>query len=170
MDKLISQLCGDSQSAVCLPRVDGAIWRPPEHSWTSDKLEEEAWVKVDWAVLNTHAVSPLMWLTNSDEKYVLKLCVYKTPFIWSHILRLVRQLAISYRSGSQLAEANHRSIIFQPLCMATSDIAIWGQFDTSKTSQWNVTWVLATVKHSHLCVPCSPIDAKQKKLPTKVQQ
>ena len=31
MAKFISQLCGDSQSAaVCLPRVDGAIERPPK--------------------------------------------------------------------------------------------------------------------------------------------
>ena len=29
---------------------------------------------------NTYAVGALMWLTDGDEKCVLKLCVYKTPF------------------------------------------------------------------------------------------
>ena len=37
MAKLISQSCGELQLAVCLPRGYGAIWRWPEHSWTSDK-------------------------------------------------------------------------------------------------------------------------------------
>ena len=30
------------QSAVCLPREDGAIYRPPEHSWMPDRLEKKA--------------------------------------------------------------------------------------------------------------------------------
>ena len=41
----------------------GAIWRPPKHSWTSDRLQK----RLDWkqtiqtsAVLNTCAVGPLM--------------------------------------------------------------------------------------------------------------
>ena len=35
--KLISQSCGELQPAVCLSRGYTAIWRRPEHSWTSDK-------------------------------------------------------------------------------------------------------------------------------------
>ena len=81
--KLISQSCGDSQSTVCLPREVRPVYRQPnrEHSWTSVRLEKEAWVKADCstsAVLNTSAIGPLMYLTNGDEKCVLKLCMYKT--------------------------------------------------------------------------------------------
>ena len=35
MDKLTSQSCGELQPAVCLSRGNIAIWRRPEHSWTS---------------------------------------------------------------------------------------------------------------------------------------
>ena len=42
MEKLITQLCGDLQSAVCLPREDGAIHRSPKHLWTSNRHEKEA--------------------------------------------------------------------------------------------------------------------------------
>ena len=39
---------------------------------------------------NTYAVGALMWLTDGDEKCVLKLCVYKTPFDKSgHIFALI---------------------------------------------------------------------------------
>ena len=39
--KLISQLCGELQSVICLSRKDGAILRPSEHLWMSDRLEKE---------------------------------------------------------------------------------------------------------------------------------
>ena len=39
--KLISQLCGELQSAICLSRKDGAVLRPSEHLWMSDRLEKE---------------------------------------------------------------------------------------------------------------------------------
>ena len=52
--KFINQSCGDSQSAaVCLPRVDGAIERPPEHSWMPDRLEKKVWVKADCSTFSS---------------------------------------------------------------------------------------------------------------------
>ena len=45
---LTSQLCDDSLLAVFLSRQDQAIYRPPEHSQTSDRLKNEALVKVNY--------------------------------------------------------------------------------------------------------------------------
>ena len=42
MDNLISPLCGELQPAICLPRGYAAIWRWPEHLWTSDKPQKPA--------------------------------------------------------------------------------------------------------------------------------
>ena len=39
------QSCGELQPAVCLSRGYVAIWRPPEHLWTSDKSEKQATAK-----------------------------------------------------------------------------------------------------------------------------
>ena len=47
MASLISQLCGDSLLAVFLSRQDGAIYKPPKHSWTSDRLKNEYSIKAD---------------------------------------------------------------------------------------------------------------------------
>ena len=47
MLSLTSQSCGDSLPAVCLAREVGAIYRPPEHQWTPDRLMNEVSVKVD---------------------------------------------------------------------------------------------------------------------------
>ena len=47
MPSLTSQSCGDSLLAVCLAGQVGAIYRPPEHQWTPDRLVNEASVKVD---------------------------------------------------------------------------------------------------------------------------
>ena len=41
MAKLISQSCGELHQAACLSKGEGAIWRPPEHSWTSDKPQKQ---------------------------------------------------------------------------------------------------------------------------------
>ena len=40
MAKLISQLCGESQSAVMLAKERWAIQWSPEHSWMPDRLEK----------------------------------------------------------------------------------------------------------------------------------
>ena len=48
MAKLISQLCGELQLAVCLSRGDGAIERRPKHLWTSDKPQKQATAKAAW--------------------------------------------------------------------------------------------------------------------------
>ena len=47
MPSLTSQPCGDSLPVVCLSRQDGAIHRPPKHSWSSYRLTKEASVKAD---------------------------------------------------------------------------------------------------------------------------
>ena len=47
MPSLTSQSCGDSLLAVCLAGQVGAIYRPPKHRWTPDRLVNEASVKVD---------------------------------------------------------------------------------------------------------------------------
>ena len=47
------------------------------------------------AVVNTYPVGALMQLTDGDEKCVLKLCAYKTPFGKSgHIYHAVKTLAV----------------------------------------------------------------------------
>ena len=43
--KLISQSCGELYLAICLSRGYGAIWRQPEHLWTSDKPQKQATAK-----------------------------------------------------------------------------------------------------------------------------
>ena len=53
MAKLISQSCGESQLADCLSREDGVNWRPSKHSWISDRLEKEAWVKADCSTFSS---------------------------------------------------------------------------------------------------------------------
>ena len=47
MPSLTSQSCGDSLPAVHLAGQVEAIYRPPEHQWTPDRLLNEASVKVD---------------------------------------------------------------------------------------------------------------------------
>ena len=47
MPSLTSQSCGDSLPAVCLARQVGAIYKPPKHPWTPDRLMNEASVKAD---------------------------------------------------------------------------------------------------------------------------
>ena len=42
MASFTSQLCGDSLLAIFLSRQDEAIYKPPEHSWASDRLKNEA--------------------------------------------------------------------------------------------------------------------------------
>ena len=49
MPSLTSQACNDSLPAVCLARLAGAIYRPPEHRWMPDRPVNEASVKVDRA-------------------------------------------------------------------------------------------------------------------------
>ena len=45
MAKHTSQSCDELQPAVCLSRGYVAIWKPPEHSWTSDRPEKQATAK-----------------------------------------------------------------------------------------------------------------------------
>ena len=47
MTILISQSCGDSLPAICLAGQVGTKYRPPEHSWMSDRPINKASVKVD---------------------------------------------------------------------------------------------------------------------------
>ena len=56
MATLTSQQCVDSLSALCLSWKDGAIYRPPERSWMSDRLEKEASEKLDCCTIgyDTH--------------------------------------------------------------------------------------------------------------------
>ena len=53
--KLISQLCIEIQLAVYLSRREGAIYRPPEYSWMSDKPQQkQATAKAAWATFSTN--------------------------------------------------------------------------------------------------------------------
>ena len=72
MAKLISQLCGESQLAICLSREDGAISRAPS-TCECQQAGKETWVK--------YAVGPLIQALNGNEKCVLKLCMYNTLFV-----------------------------------------------------------------------------------------
>ena len=47
-----TQLCGKLQPTVFLSMGDGAILRPPEHLWISDKPEKQATAKAAWAVFS----------------------------------------------------------------------------------------------------------------------
>ena len=60
MAKLISQLCGELQPAVCLSRKDGAIWRSPKQSWMSDKPQKQTTAKTAWATFSTKYLSELL--------------------------------------------------------------------------------------------------------------
>lgn len=42
-----SYLCGDFQLAACQSKQNGAICRLPKHSWTSDRSEKVARVKIE---------------------------------------------------------------------------------------------------------------------------
>ena len=46
-----SQLCGDLQLAVCLSLGDGAVLRPPERLWMSDKIQKQATTKAAYATI-----------------------------------------------------------------------------------------------------------------------
>ena len=46
-----------------LSRGDGAISKPPEHLWTSDKPEKQAIAKTAWATFSTNSYLP-DWLVN----------------------------------------------------------------------------------------------------------
>ena len=39
---------------VCLSRGDGAIWRPPEYLWMSEKPQKQATTKSAWAMFSTN--------------------------------------------------------------------------------------------------------------------
>ena len=64
MAKPISQSCVESQLSVCLSRVDGAIIRTPEDSWTSHKPQKQATAKGAWVTFSTNT-----WL-NSELMYI----------------------------------------------------------------------------------------------------
>ena len=52
MAKLISQLCGKSQLAVCLSRGYAAILRRPKHLWMSERPQKQATAKAAWETFN----------------------------------------------------------------------------------------------------------------------
>ena len=56
--KLISQSCDKLQPAVCLPRRYAAIWRWPEHSWTSDRPQKQATAKAVQATFSINTYLP----------------------------------------------------------------------------------------------------------------
>ena len=107
MAKLISQSCGESQYAVCFSREDRAIWRPPEHSWMSDRLKKKAWVKADCSTFSS-IKHMCCWCIDVANKwwwkvYLLKLCVHKTPFGKSgHIQYFILQLHTMIMNYSEL--------------------------------------------------------------------
>ena len=47
------QSCGDLYTAGCLSREDGAILRSLEHSWISQRSQEQATAKTAWATIST---------------------------------------------------------------------------------------------------------------------
>ena len=76
MAKLICELCGDPQLAVCLKREGGAIWRPPEHSMTSDRLENGP----EWKQL--HAI-PIKGDSESRANTAIASPLPRYYFAWS---------------------------------------------------------------------------------------
>ena len=84
MDKLIRQLCGELQPAVCLSRGVGAIWRPPKHSWMSDKPQKQATGKAVWASFSTNG-------------YLAELLI----IVYSYCL-MVKSMSCCYVCGRQL--------------------------------------------------------------------
>ena len=87
-NKTVQQLvtCGDLQPPVCLSRGDGAIQRPPEHLWMSDKLKKQATAKAVWAIFNTNTYlnCQLIYvqISSDGEKCVLLLCAWKPVFVY----------------------------------------------------------------------------------------
>ena len=71
MAKLICQSSGELQPAVCLSRGDGAIWRPPEHLWMSDKPQKQAIAKVALATFCYFQHQYLAELSLNAYKYHL---------------------------------------------------------------------------------------------------
>ena len=47
LPSLTGQLCDVSLLTVCLSRQDGAIYGPPKHLWTSDRLKKVVSVNAD---------------------------------------------------------------------------------------------------------------------------
>ena len=95
MAKLISYLCGDSQSAVCLPREDDAIERPPEGS---DRLEKEAWVNADCTTFSS-IKHMCYWCIDVANKWWWKVCLETVQCVYKTLL------------ANQVTYANSRYLI-----------------------------------------------------------
>ena len=83
MAKLISQMCGELQPAVCLSRGYVAIWRRLKHSWTSDRHQKQATAKAAWATFSINTCLYCEQLSFDGEKCVLKLCAWNVAFLKS---------------------------------------------------------------------------------------
>ena len=118
MTKLISQ------KAICSSRGDGAIWRPPEHSWTSDKPQKQATAKAPWATFSTNIwlncqvlCAAIIWWW----KCALLLCAWKAAFlksshIWRNAHSTNMQQHIAYNIWSSSAHGTKQYSLHNMQC------------------------------------------------------
>ena len=100
MLSLTSQLCGDSLLAVCSSRQDGAIHRPPGHSWMSDRLKKEASEKQTVKLLarvvycyirqvvvkSEHCTFWQIWSQLLNSLWMCFICVFKSKLLYYNML------------------------------------------------------------------------------------
>ena len=88
MAKLISQSCGESQSAFCLSKKDGAIWRPPSTRGCQTDLRK----RPEWR----QTVQPSLLIHWCSKQMVMKSVSWNCACIRPLLAYLVTYAALSH--------------------------------------------------------------------------
>ena len=115
MAKRISQLCDELQLTDCFSWGNGAIWRTPKHSLTSDKLQKQATAKATWETFSTNNMGEL--LVN----------VYSHRWWWKVCLDVVCMDTSFSQIQSHIIQGELCTLMYQKIKVTASWLPFWEQ-------------------------------------------